>query len=178
MPSAAGGHKIVARDISPCQILANVVNSIVPCTCANALCFINANTRLLPFLSPFNFWIGNNFGFILTLQKANAKLKGRNSVPSPTMQVEGRISADKSQLSYPLQICVPGGIDIGKKGGEVPSSPGKRGKQPCGRNYISALFLGFMVSHLFSSTLVLWFQKHRVTPFWELCGEVITRELC
>ena len=76
MPSAAGGHKIVARDISPCQILASVVNGIVPCTCANTLSFINDNIVLLPFLSPFHIWVENNFGFTLTLHEANAKLKG------------------------------------------------------------------------------------------------------
>lgn len=33
-----------------------------------------------------------------------------------------------------------GRIDTGKKGGEMPSFPGKIGKQTCGRNYISTLF--------------------------------------
>lgn len=136
------GTKIVARDISLCQILANVVNSIVPCTCASTLSFINANTMLLPFLSPFNFWIGNNFGFILTLQKANAQLKGMCSVPSPTMQLVRGISANNSQLCYLLQNSEPGGIDNVKKRGKMPRSPGKREKCPDGRNYICTLLYG------------------------------------
>lgn len=71
-----------------------------------------------------------------------------NSVPSPAMPVMGRISADKSQLGFPLWIFVPGcggggcggRIDTGKKGEEMLSSPGKIGKQTYGRNYISTLF--------------------------------------
>lgn len=105
MPTAAGGHKIVARDISPCQILANVVNSIMPCTCASTLSFINDNTTLLPFLSPFSFWIGNDFGFILTLQKANAKLKVMHSVQSPTTQLW--VGAAQINLSCALPLGLP-----------------------------------------------------------------------
>lgn len=63
-------------------------------------------------------------------------------VLSPTMQLVSRISADKSQLCYLLQICEPGGIDDVKKGEEMPMSPDKRQEWPDGRNYISTLFWG------------------------------------
>lgn len=155
MPRAAGGHKIVARDIFPCQILANAVNSIVPCTCVSALSFINDNAMLLPFLSPFNFWIGNNFGFILTLQKANAKLKGMHSAHCPTKQAESGISSDKPQLCWPPWICMLWGIDNVKKGGKCSSLPAREKSGLMGRNYISA-FSGLMVGRPFSPACILW----------------------
>ena len=149
MPGAAGGHKIVARDISPCQILASVVNGIVPCTCASTLSFINDNIVLLPFLSPFHFWVENNFGFILTLHEANAKLKG---IPSsvPCKQWAGSTEINLAVLSH-VDLCAMGNRQC-EKGREMPGDV-------MGRNHISLFFVFFyrvVAGHPFSSALVLW----------------------
>lgn len=147
MPAAAGGHKIVPGDISPCQILANVVNSIGPCKCASTLSFINDNTMLLPFLSPFNFWIGSDSGFILTLQKASAKLKGMHSVYSPIIQINlgsavpPRFACCGEQMMWKRE----GNTWVSRQEWTVASWAG-----------ITFLcFLGFMVGCPFSSTLIL-----------------------
>lgn len=141
MPSAAGGHKLFARDISPCQSLASVVNSIVPCTCASTLSFINDKTMFLPFLSPFHFWISNNFGFILTLHKANANLKGIQSVLPPCKQWAGSTEINLS-CAAPCRFACYGGQTMWRREG---NAWGHHGQES--HFYV---FLGFVASHPFS----------------------------
>lgn len=145
MPSAAGGHKRAARDISPCQILASIVNGIVPCTCASTLSFINDNIVLLPFLSPFHFWVENNFVFILTLHEANAKLKGIPSI-LPCKQWTGSTEINLAVLSH-TDLCATGNRQC-EEGREMPGDV-------MGRNHISVFFFFF---------LGLWLATHSTQP--------------
>lgn len=159
MPSAAGGHKRAARDISPCQILASIVNGIVPCTCASTLSFINDNIVLLPFLSPFHFWVENNFVFILTLHEANAKLKGIPSI-LPCKQWTGSTEINLAVLSH-TDLCATGNRQC-EEGREMPGDV-------MGRNHISVFFFFFfrvVAGHPFNSALVPWPSNKLLVIFY------------